>query len=322
MSHPDACYLYRPQSIAMPKKFNPGKKPSKATLNRGIDVLLKNRSLDQAMQESPKETVEALSRDFSYLPLEQIYANPDQPRQEFEPEPLSELANSIKVHGIIQPMTVRHMGDGTYQIISGERRFRASKLAGLKVVPAFIRTADDQTLLEMALIENVQRQDLNPMEIAYSYYRLSEDFKLTQQEVAYRVGKQRSTVTGYLSVLNSSPKVQQAVRDKKISIGAAKTFANIKDVGQQELFLEEILKNDWSVRKIEQEARGYKAKNKATPARQPENEDIAIVRDAFQKFFGTKQVKVSLDNKTAKSGSITLKFANSEQLEQFFKAVE
>ena len=117
--------------------------------------------------------------------------------------------------------------------------------------------------------------------------------------------------------------MQRAIREKKISIGAAKTFASIKDIGQQELFLEEILKNDnWSVRKIEEEARGYKAKNKSTPARQPENDDLVTVREAFQKFFGTKQVKVSLDSKKGKTGSITLKFANSEQLEQFYKAVE
>ncbi|NJC24687.1 ParB/RepB/Spo0J family partition protein [Neolewinella antarctica] len=307
----------------MAKKFNPGKKPSKSTLNKGIDALLKNRTLDEAMEERPQETVRTLSRDFSFLPLTKIHANPDQPRKEFDDEPLAELANSIKVHGIIQPMTVRHMGDGTYQIISGERRFRASQLAGLTEVPAFIRTANDQTLLEMALIENIQRQDLNPMEVAYSYYRLAEDFSLTQQEVAFRVGKQRPTVTNYLAVLNTSPKVQQAVREKKISIGAAKTFASIKDIGQQELFLGEILKNaNWSVRKIEEEARGYKSKNKVTAARQPENEDITTVREAFQKFFGTKQVKVTLDNKADKSGSISLKFANREQLEQFYKAVE
>ena len=275
------------------------------------------------MQTAPQETVSTLSRDFSYLPISKVHANPDQPRKEFEDQPLSELAGSIKVHGIIQPLTVRHMGDGTYQIISGERRFRASQLAGLKEVPAFIRTANDQTLLEMALIENIQRQDLNPMEVAYSYYRLAEDFNLTQQEVAYRVGKQRPTVTNYLAVLNTSPKVQQAVREKKISIGAAKTFAAIKDIGQQELFLQDILKNDnWSVREIEKQAQAYKQKNKATPARQPENDDLATVREAFQRFFGTKQVKVTLDNKTEQSGQVTIKFSGAEQLEQLYKAVE
>ena len=307
----------------MAKKFTPGRKQTKAVLNKGIDALLGNRNLDAALAEAPAETVRTLSRDFSYLPINKISANPDQPRKEFEEAPLTELANSIKVHGIIQPLTVRHMGDGTFQIISGERRFRASQLAGLQEVPAFVRTANDQTLLEMALIENIQREDLNPMEVAYSYFRLAEDFDLTQQEVAYRVGKGRSTVTNHLAVLNTSPKVQQAVREKKISIGAAKTFASIKDIGQQEAFLDDIIAHpDWSVRRIEEEARSYKSKNKATPAKQPESDDMRTVREAFQRFFGTKQVRVSLDSKNAKSGSITLKFANQEQLEQFFKAVE
>ena len=307
----------------MPKKFNPTKKPSLANLNKGIDKLLNNRVLDEALASDPVETIGALSRDFSFLPIKSLHANPDQPRKEFEEEALSDLAGSIKVHGIIQPLTVRHMGDGTYQIISGERRYRASQLAGLEEVPAFVRTANDQTLLEMALIENIQREDLNPMEVAYSYYRLSEDFNLTQQEVAYRVGKKRPTVTNYLAVLNTSPKVQKAVRDKQISIGAAKTFASIKDIGQQEVFLQEILNNrKWSVRDIEEKARTYKAKNKVSPSRQPENDDVTTVREAFQRFFGTKQVKVALDSKKGSSGSITLKFADSDQLEQFYKAVE
>ncbi len=307
----------------MAKKFKPGKKVTKANLNKGIDALLKNRSLMEAMVDEPEETVATLSRDFSYLPIGDIHPNPDQPRKEFEEDALQELANSIRVHGIIQPITVRAMGDGTYQIISGERRYRASQLATLREVPAFIRTANDQTLLEMALIENVQRQDLNPMEVAYSYFRLAEDFNLTQQEVAYRVGKQRPTVTNYLAVLKTSPKVQQAVRQKKISIGAAKTFASISDIGQQELFLEEILKNEnWSVRKIEAEAKAYKKKNKVTPAKRPEDDELTTVKEAFARFFGTKKVKIQLNGKSDKSGTIKLEFANWEQLEQFYKAVE
>jgi len=157
----------------MAKKLNPSRKPTKGQLGQGLNSLLGGQRLDRAMAESPKETVETLSRDFSFLPVSKITANPDQPRKEFDDTALQELADSIKVHGIIQPMTVRHMGDGTYQIISGERRFRASQRAGLQQVPAFIRTVNDQTLLEMALIENIQRQDLNPMEVAYSYFRLN-----------------------------------------------------------------------------------------------------------------------------------------------------
>ena len=301
------------------------RKPSKAKVGSGLDALFKGKRLDKAMEEAPKETVAELSKNFAYLPVTKILANPDQPRKQFEEEALNELSASIKNHGIIQPMTVRHMGDGTYQIISGERRFRASQLAGLKEVPAFIRpTKDDQELLEMALIENIQREDLNPMEVAYSYYRLKEDFKLTQEQVADRVGKPRPTVANYLGILDTSPKVQNAIREKKISISVAKTFRGIKDVGMQELFLEEILKKgkDWSVRDIEEQAKGYKKKKKSGPVRQPENDDLKTVKVAFQDFFGTKQVQVKLDGKTAKSGSITIKFSNQEELESFYKYVE
>ncbi len=307
----------------MAKKFTPKRKATKDQMGSGLEALLGGNRLDKAMKESPKETIATLSKDFSFLPISAIHANPDQPRKEFEEAPLAELAESIRVHGIIQPMTVRHMGDGTYQIISGERRFRASQRAGLKEVPAFIRTADDQTLLEMALIENIQRQDLNPMEVAYSYYRLKEDFSLTQNQVADRVGKPRTTVANYLGILNTSPKVQDAIKEKKISIGVAKTFSNIKDVSLQEQFLQEILDNpSWSVRKIEEEAKGYKMKNKASKPTKPEDGDLKMVKEAFQKFFGTKQVKVTSDGKADKSGSVTIKFANQEQLEQFYKAVE
>jgi len=306
------------------------KKASKAKLGSGLDALFggsrmdKTKQLDKALESSPKETVAALSNKFLVLPISKINANPDQPRKEFEETPLQELADSIKVHGIIQPMTVRHMGDGTYQIISGERRFRASQLAGLKEVPAFIRTANDQTLLEMALIENIQREDLNPMEVAYSYYRLSEDFDLKQEELAKRVGKGRPTVANYLGILKTSPKVQAAIRDKKISIGVAKTFFGIKDIALQEMFLDEILTKgkDWNVRQIEAQAKSYKKKKKSGPVRQPENDDLKTVKSAFQEFFGTKQIQVKLDGKQAKSGSISINFSNQEELEQFFKCVE
>jgi len=301
------------------------RKASKAKLGSGLDALFQGKRLDKAMEEAPAETVAALSKDFLRLPVSKIHANPDQPRKEFEEEALGELAESIKFHGIIQPMTVRHMGDGTYQIISGERRFRASQLAGLKEVPAFIRTADDQTLLEMALIENIQRQDLNPMEVAYSYFRLSQDFSLTQHEVADRVGKKRPTVANYLSILKTSPKVQQAIRDKKISIGAAKAVAGIKDIALQELFLTEILENpSWSVRAIEEKAVGYKEKKTSAKKSTSKNnsDDLKTVKKAFEDFFETKKVAVKMDGKGKESGTITIQFTSKDELEHFYKTVE
>lgn len=269
------------------------------------------------------EDLNALNKTFGRLPLDKVMPNPDQPRKDFDEEALAELAKSISVHGIVQPITVREMGDGTYQIISGERRYRASNIAGLKDVPAFILTATDQSLLEIGLIENIQREDLNPMEIAYSFHLLKKNHNLTQEQVAHRVGKPRASVANYLGILNTSPVVQDAIREKKISIGVAKTFAAIKDHGHQELFLKEILANPgWSVRQIETKAKAYKAKSKTTPARQPESDELKLVKEAFQAFFGTKQVKVVLDNKTDKSGKVVLSFANKEQLEEFYKSVE
>jgi len=302
------------------------RKASKAKLGSGLDALFQGKRLDKAMEESPAETVAALSKDFLRLPINKINANPDQPRKEFEEVPLQELAESIRIHGIIQPMTVRHMGDGTYQIISGERRFRASQLAGLTEVPAFIRKAGDQELLEMALIENIQRQDLNPMEVAYSYFRLAQDFDLTQNEVADRVGKKRTTVTNYLSVLKTSPKVQQAIRDKDISIGGAKAVAGIKDIALQEMFLAEILQNeDWSVRAIEKKAADYKAKRtaaKKSSSTKSNSDDLKTVKKAFEDFFETKKVAVKMDGKGKESGTITIQFTSKDELEHFYKTVE
>lgn len=308
----------------MAKRFVKGK-ASKKDLSSSFDKLLSGKRLDVAMKEAPKETVQALSKDFARLPIEKISANPDQPRKEFEEAPLQELAESIKIHGIIQPLTVRHMGDGTYQIISGERRFRASQRAGLTEVPAFIRTANDQTLLEMALIENIQRQDLNPMEVAYSYLRLQNEFNLTQKEVGERVGKERSTVTNYLTVLRSSNAVQQAIKDRKISIGAAKAIAGVKDLALQETLLKEVLINpDWSVRRIEKAAGEYKTKAKASAPKtmkQSRRDDIKQVEAAFKEFFGAK-VKVMLEDGEEYKGHVTIQFDDKDMLHHIYKAVE
>ena len=306
----------------MAKKLNRNK-PTKKAIGHGLDALLGGQRLDRSLRDNPEETVRQLSRDFALLPIRDIHPNPDQPRKDFEQEPLDELAGSIRVHGIIQPITVRHMGDGSYQIISGERRFRASQLAGLSEVPAFIRTANDQTLLEMALIENIQRQDLNPMEVAYSYYRLQEEFQLNQEELAERVGKPRGSVSSYLNFLTTAPRVQAALRERKIGTGVAKTFFGIKDMGQQEAFLDDILSHpNWTVRHIEKEAKVYKQKNTAAKSRAPKSDEAKQVEQAFQEFFGTKSVKVKLTDSDRRSGTVTIAFGDRDQLEQLYKAVE
>ncbi|MEM7575719.1 MAG: ParB/RepB/Spo0J family partition protein [Bacteroidota bacterium] len=299
-------------------------KPSKKDLGSGLDALLSGRKLDKAMADKPEATVNTLSRQFAVLPIAKIGANPDQPRKEFEQGPLQELADSIKVHGIIQPLTVRHMGDGSYQIISGERRFRASQLAGLKEVPAFIRTANDQTLLEMALIENIQRQDLNPMEVAYSYLRLRDEFGLTQAQLADRVGKQRSTVTNYLGILKTSPAVHEAIKTQQISIGAAKAIGGVKDLILQDEFLKDVLAHpSWSVRQIEAKAKEYKKaaipKDKTTI--KTNRDELKMVEKAFKEFFGFP-AKVVIDNKKEGSGHVKISFPDKQALHHLFKAVE
>lgn len=316
----------------MAKKFKRGQ-PSRDALSNSVGNVLKKgagvkavfgeRQVEEALAKPTAEAVSTLSRKFAMLPLGKIYPNPDQPRKEFEQEPLEELTDSIRAHGIIQPITVRHMGDGSYQIISGERRYRASKAAELEEIPAFIRTANDQTLLEMALIENVLRQDLNPMEIAYSYLRLKQEFKLTQKELSDRVGIKRPTVANYLGILETSPLVQEAIKNNQLSIGAAKTFAGIKDKQLQELFLKDILDHpEWNIRRIELEAKSYKEKTKVSKNRQPSTDELKEVKEAFQAFFGTKQIRIDLEDKDAKSGAITIKFKNQEELERFYKSVE
>lgn len=306
----------------------PRKAPKKA-VKSGLDALFggnrmdKGANLDEALKTSPEETIKALSKDFAFVPISNISANPDQPRREFDDKALEELADSIKIHGIIQPITVRHMGDGTYQIISGERRFRASKMVDLKEIPAFIRVANDQSLLELGLIENIQREDLNPMEIAFSYLRLKQISKLTQVELSKRVKAPRSTVANYLGLLEASYPVQKAIKEGKIGFGAAKTFAGIKEKDLQEVFLKEVLDHpDWTTREIENAAKAYKKSNAARTPSQPKNDDIEMVKKAFQEFFGTKQVKIKLDGRDAKSGVISLKFLSQEQLEQFYKTIE
>lgn len=308
----------------MAKKFVRSK-PSKKELGTGLDSLLRGRRLEEAMESAPENTVRELSSHFAMLPLEKISANPDQPRKEFLEEELEELTNSIRTHGIIQPMTVRHMGDGSYQIISGERRFRASKRAGLQEVPAFIRTADDKTLLEMALVENIQRQDLNPMEVAYSYLRLQQEFSLTQEQVAKRVGKERPTVSNYLKILRTSLPVQDAIREGKISIGAAKAIAGIDKLDMQELFLKEVLDHpDWSVRHMEKASKSYKAaakKAKPKTAKQVRREEYKKVEQAFKEFFGT-EVKLFIEDADKEKGYVQISFADKEMLHYLYKAVE
>lgn len=291
-------------------------------MGSGIDALFSGNRGEEALESGSPEVVRELSKHFLMLPIEQIERNPDQPRMDFDPTALQELADSIKVHGIIQPITVRRIEPKRYQIISGERRYRASQLAELKEVPAFIRLADDQTLLEMALIENIQRQDLNPMEVAYSYYRLKEEFELTDEAVASRVGKRRATVTNYLRLLDLHPSVIDAIKAQEISMGHARAVAGIADKELQNVFLKEILEKGYSVRDTEKAAKSYTKRPKKKRQYPQLNADQQEMLDHFKAYFGTGKVKLAFDKDQDCAGEIIIEFKTEEQLTELFKSVE
>ena len=294
----------------------------KKQMGSGIDALFSGNRGEEALASGAPEVVRELSTHFLMLPVEQIERNPDQPRMDFDPDALQELADSIQVHGIIQPITVRRIEPKRYQIISGERRFRASQIAELTEIPAFIRLADDQALLEMALIENIQRQDLNPMEVAYSYYRLKEEFDLTDERVAERVGKRRATVTNYLRLLDLHPRVIDAIKTQDISMGHARAIAGIADKELQNVFLKEVLEKGYSVRDTEQAAKSYTKRPKKKRQFPQLNAEQQLMLDHFKAYFGTGKVKLAFDKDQDCAGEIIIEFKNEEQLTELFKSVE
>ncbi|HNC13912.1 MAG TPA: ParB/RepB/Spo0J family partition protein, partial [Cyclobacteriaceae bacterium] len=228
----------------------------KKALGRGLNALLSDSNTEDRLEIDPPVAkpvltqAQATSGSTLEIPLSQIEVNPFQPRTHFDQQALQELADSIKVHGIIQPITVRRLAQDQYQLISGERRFQASKLAGLKSVPAYIRSADDQQMLEMALIENIQRENLNAIEVALSYQRLITECNLNQEALGDRVGKNRATVTNYLRLLKLPPDIQIAVRDNRISMGHARAIINVENPDQQLYIFKKTLEEDLSVRKV------------------------------------------------------------------------
>ena len=255
------------------------------------------------------------------LRIDQIQANRFQPRTKFEQEALEELAQSIRELGIIQPVTVRKMGYDKYELISGERRFRASQLAGLTEIPAYIRIANDQEMLEMALVENIQRENLDAIEIALSYQRLIEECKLTQEEMSNRVGKKRSTVTNYLRLLKLPPEIQRGIIDKKISMAHARTIVNVDDELTQLQIYHDIIKNDLSVRAVEDWVRGVEKK---TPVKNKKTKANAYVMPySFQKLSndlsGYFNTQIELKRSATGKGKITIPFNSDMDLERIVK---
>ncbi|TNE51747.1 MAG: ParB/RepB/Spo0J family partition protein [Bacteroidetes bacterium] len=294
---------------------------NKADFGKGIRALLSNpQELEQAVQDNPQEVVRELTHSVAMLPIDQIEANPFQPRTEFDQTALDELADSIRVHGLIQPVTVRRLHDKAYQLISGERRFRASQMAGLEEIPAYVRLADDQQMLEMALIENIQRQDLNAIEVAISYQRLKEECNLTDETLSERVGKQRSTITNYLRLLKLPVDVQQAIKDGLLSMGHARALAGLNDIAFQLSLLRQIVGEELSVRAVEaiiarhQEDRsGKKGKSERLP------DHLRHIQDQFRAYFGAK---VDLKRNDKGKGQIVIKFENDGELNRLIDLIE
>jgi len=297
------------------------KATKKQALGRGLSALLKDPSND--IQSIQDKNADKVIGNIVELDVEFIEVNPFQPRTNFNEETLRELASSINELGVIQPITVRKLGFNSYQLVSGERRFRASKLIGLKTIPAYIRIANDQESLEMALVENIQRQDLDPIEIALSYQRLIEEIKLTQEQMSERVGKKRSTISNYLRLLKLDPIIQTGMRDGFISMGHGRSIITIEDQTIQLDIYEKILAEKLSVRETEALVRNYNDKEsvvqkpKAETANIPEYIQNGIKE--FSEYFGHKiDVKVSKNGK----GKIIIPFHSQEDFNRLKKLVE
>ena len=289
-------------------------------LGRGLSALLS----DTPDTEKLEETAPATAAGVNEILLSEIQVNPYQPRKHFEEEALKELTESIKVHGIIQPITVRRLSAKAYQLISGERRFQAARLAGLKAVPAYVRAADDQQMLEMALIENIQRENLNPIEIAVSYQRLISEINLKQEELGERVGKNRSTVTNYLRLLKLPPDIQIALRDLKLSMGHARALINVDNPDTQLYLFKKIVSEELSVRKVEELVRQLMSPSKEKAIIRPEQDKGAASREIKQlqstlsTHFGTK-VNIKSDGR---KGTINIPFLSIEDLNRILEILK
>ena len=288
----------------------------KRALGKGLSALLKNPDTDITTNESIANTNQVVG-SVSEIKIEQIEVNPFQPRTDFDQDALQELAISIKELGIIQPLTVRKLGYDKFQLISGERRFRASQLAGLKTVPVYIRIANDQAMLEMALVENIQREQLNPVEIALSYQRLIDECKLTQEKMSERVGKKRSTITNYLRLLKLPAEILAALRDESISMGHARALVNVKNQDTQINIFRDALNYGFTVREIEQVVKDFGDSSYTKTSRKrsktlPSFEYQKLANDISNKIGKDVKLKVSKSGK----GKIEIPFNSNDDLHQ------
>ena len=271
-------------------------------------------------KEVVRNDVKQDTSDILRIPVDIIEPNPYQPRMSFDKEALEELADSIRTLGLIQPITVRRKGDGRYQIISGERRFRACQLSGMDMVPAYIRATNDQGMLEMAIVENIQRENLDPIEVAMSYQRLIEECNLTQEQMAVRVGKKRASVTNYLRLLRLPAKIQHDLKVGLLSVGHAKVLLGVEDIKLQEYLCDLVIKEDMSVRQLEEKIRKMSDSGKKKQDNgQDLPEEYFKVLEIVGKYF---EHNISLKRSDSGKGSMTIHFKSDEEVRSFLKALE
>ncbi len=291
----------------------------KRVLGRGLDAILQSQETDITSTDISGSYVAGAVAE---IDIDLIETNPFQPRTDFDEKALQELSESIKTQGVIQPVTVRKMGYDKYQLISGERRLRASKMAGMKKIPVFIRVANDEQMLEMALIENIHREGLNAIEIALSYQRLLEECQLTQEQLSEKVGKDRSTVTNFLRLLKLPPEIQVALRDGFISMGHARALINIGDTTKQLLILKRVIEEDLNVRQVEKIARELVESQTVGKGVKKQSDYIP---ESFKKQIDniskSLNMSVKLNRNNRGKGSITINFKNDEEFDKLINII-
>ena len=298
------------------------KKYDRNVLGRGLDNIGsgKGRGLD-ALIDTSDVHVQG-SSNLSEIALTMISPNPNQPRTDFDEAALQELAASIREIGLVTPITLRQMGENEYQIIAGERRWRAATLAGLTTIPAYIRTAEDEKVMEMALVENIQREDLNPIEIALAYQHLSETTGMTQERISSRVGKSRTSITNYMRLLKLPAQIQIALKNKDIDMGHARALLSIDSPSTQLKLFKEVQRNGYSVRKVEEMVQKLKNGESIQTVKKPDSQlslEYSILRDRLSDLF---KVKVQMTCSSQGKGKISIPFANEDELEHVMNIID
>ena len=305
--------------MAVHKKYT----KTSAVLGRGLDDIGNGRGLDALIDTSDVKTQG--SSNLNEIPIEQIEPNPDQPRREFDPTALQELASSIQNMGIIAPITLRQVAPDRYQIIAGERRWRASQMAGLTTIPAYIRTVEDENVMELALVENIQREDLNAIEIALAYEHLAETTGMTQEKISERVGKSRTAVTNYMRLLKLPAQIQMALKNHEIDMGHARALLSVDSPSMQLKLFKEVQKNQYSVRKVEEMVQMLKngedvqSVNKKIASKTPLPAEFNVLKKRLSDLF---QAKVQMTCSPTGKGKISIPFANDEELERIMNVID